>query len=337
MNTLHKRLIAFMLAVLLASSFIVVFALTYDPIHFTLGNVSGRAGDTVTVALSVSNNTAGFSGLEFTLTYDERYLEIVSIDKLDTGDNNFDSGLIAFNNSFAPDTVKVVYAGAEDNTYNGNLFRFTFLIKAAPSVALDSVLALEIGCLSDVNGVLSVLPEITNGTATIAPNTPVVSLPTLTGRVQSYNPKNSTTVQLLQNGAVQYETIMPAATGVEQVEQPFTFHNVNPGTYSLVITKPGHTKFTVQTVVVGEQDLDLTQDSRPDVRLMTLRCGDIDGDGLINGGDLTVLWMADNYNRSVSQAANPLCDLNGDGLVNGGDLTILWMADHYNRGPVVIP
>jgi hypothetical protein len=69
---------------------------------------------------------------------------------------------------------------------------------------------------------------------------------------------------------------------------------------------------------------------------MALLCGDLNGDGMINDGDLTILWMANNYNLSVGSASHPLCDLNGDGMINDGDLTILWMVAHYNRGSVVI-
>ncbi|MDR2711933.1 MAG: dockerin type I domain-containing protein, partial [Clostridiales bacterium] len=70
--------------------------------------------------------------------------------------------------------------------------------------------------------------------------------------------------------------------------------------------------------------------------LITLRCGDINGAGLINDADLTVLWRTGNYNRKTSEAENPLCDLNGDGLINDADLTILWREYNYNRGPIII-
>jgi hypothetical protein len=144
----------------------------------------------------------------------------------------------------------------------------------------------------------------------------------------------------MQSDTVKYETTIPAVTESGQSgqkEQSFTFENVNPGAYSLVITKPIHTKFTVQNVVVGNEAVDLTRDSRDEVRLMTLRCGDINGDGLINDADLTTLWLATNYNKSVKDGANPLCDINGDGLVNDADLTILWLQYDYNRGEIIIP
>ena len=43
--------------------------------------------------------------------------------------------------------------------------------------------------------------------------------------------------------------------------------------------------------------VDLTQDSRPEVRLMTLPCGDINGDGMINNADVAILWLQANFNK----------------------------------------
>ncbi|MDR0490701.1 MAG: dockerin type I domain-containing protein, partial [Oscillospiraceae bacterium] len=157
------------------------------------------------------------------------------------------------------------------------------------------------------------------------------------GKIKSYNPKNPITIRLLKNGKVAYTATIQSGAGYGQAEQSFTIPGVAPGTYSLVITKPAHTKFTVQTVVVGGEDVDLEQDGRPEVRLMSLLCGDINGDGMINNADLAILWMSYNYNRATGNASNPLCDLDGDGMVNSADLAILWMSHNYNRGEVIVP
>ena len=110
-----------------------------------------------------------------------------------------------------------------------------------------------------------------------------------------------------------------------------------PGEYSLVVTKSGHTSFTVQTVVVGDEDVDLADDNLPEARLMALPCGDVNGDGMINSADLAINWRSDNFNRSAAQAAEPLCGLDGDGMVNSGDLVLLWLASNFNKGAVSIP
>jgi hypothetical protein len=152
---------------------------------------------------------------------------------------------------------------------------------------------------------------------------------TVSGLVESYDPKKPANVELWQNNQPVYTTsttITPSGSG--QADQPFTFSGVVPGTYDLVVTKDLHTKFTVKNVVVNTANIDLTQDARPEVQLMTLRCGDINGDGYINNVDLGILWLLANYNRNVDAAAEPRCDLNGDGYINNVDLGILWLA--YN-------
>jgi Leucine-rich repeat (LRR) protein len=177
----------------------------------------------------------------------------------------------------------------------------------------------------------------TNGATVTVTNESPVSF-NVTGLVKSYNPKNPTTLLLFKGEEAQaaYATTIPGVNGSGQQVQDFTFPDVEPGTYKLVITKDVHTRFTVKNVVVDNKDLDLTLDDRPEVQLITLRCGDINSDGLINDADLTILWRAGNYNNRAARAENPLADLNNDGLINDADLTILWMAYNYNRGEIVI-
>ena len=148
------------------------------------------------------------------------------------------------------------------------------------------------------------------------------------------------TVWLMQGGEKVYETITQGEQGgYGQATQGFAFEGVALGTYSLVVTKPGHTSFTVQAVAVGDEDedVDLADDSRPVVRLMTLPCGDVNGDGMVNSADLAILWRSDNFSKSAAQAAEPLCDLDGDGMVNSADLAILWLASNFNKSAVSIP
>ena len=158
---------------------------------------------------------------------------------------------------------------------------------------------------------------------------------TVSGLVKSYNPGNITTLKLIQDSAEKYTFTIEGVSGSGQAVQPFTFTDVAPGDYTLVVTKDVHTTITVQKITVGTTDLDLTQDSRDAVKCMTPPCGDINGDGMINDGDLAILWMATNYNKSADQAVDPQCDLNGDGMINDGDLAILWMAANYNKGNVI--
>ena len=154
--------------------------------------------------------------------------------------------------------------------------------------------------------------------------------------VKSYNPNNPTTIQLLQNGTTIDTVSIPAETGSGQVTQEFSFSNVLAGTYSLKITKDAHTPYLINNIVITDTDVDLTQDSRDGVRLISLLCGDVNNDGVINVNDLNTVWANQNYGKAVQAAQNPLCDLNGDGVINVNDLNILWSSTNYGKGAIVI-
>jgi len=175
----------------------------------------------------------------------------------------------------------------------------------------------------DANGNMT---AIKGGSATAA----------VSGKVTSFNPKAPTTIQLIQGGNVAHEIIQREEAGSGQATQSFSFENVKPGTYTLVVTKPAHAKFTVRTVNVAEGGVDLAKDSRELVRAITLLCGDVNGDGFINVNDLNEVWSAGNYNKAAGNANNPLCDLNGDGFINVNDLNIVWSLANYNKREIIV-
>jgi hypothetical protein len=155
------------------------------------------------------------------------------------------------------------------------------------------------------------------------------------GVIKSYNPKNPTTIKLFNNDN-QYTTKIEEEPGNGQTPQNFKFTGVVPGTYILEITKLTHTKFTVNNIIVDNKDLDLTQDSRSAVKVMTLLYGDINNDGFINVNDYNIVMSSRNYNKEISQVENKICDLNGDGFVNVNDMNIIWSSVNYNKGEVII-
>ena len=160
----------------------------------------------------------------------------------------------------------------------------------------------------------------------------------VSGEVKSYNPNNATTIQLYEAGHAgeeeykKYETRIAAATGSGQMSQGFTFNDVAPGTYDLVVTKAAHLTYTIKNVVVGEAPIDLTWNSNTAISTMTLLCGDIDGNEKVNAADLNIVWNAANFNKAVADANNQLTDVNGDGKVNAADLNIVWNAANFNKG-----
>ena len=161
-----------------------------------------------------------------------------------------------------------------------------------------------------------------------------MSAPSVSGKVVSYNPNNPVTVRLIEQGYTEpsYETTIDPTTGSGQVEQNFSFPAVAPGTYDLVVTKPGHLTYTVKGIVVGDSPLDLTTMTGKAYQTITLLCGDINGDGSINEDDVSIIRYANNINKSTAVADNKLADINGDGSVNEDDVSIVRYSSHINKG-----
>ena len=158
----------------------------------------------------------------------------------------------------------------------------------------------------------------------------------VSGTVKSYNPNNATTIQLMQDGAEKYKTTIGATTGSGQTEQNFSFPAVAPGTYDLVVTKPGHLTYTVKNVKVGDTDLDLTTMTGKPYSTITLIPGDLNNDGSVNTQDYQILTSPSNYGKSASLAAVKVADINGDGSINTQDYQILTSPSHYGKSAVSV-
>ena len=65
---------------------------------------------------------------------------------------------------------------------------------------------------------------------------------------------------------------------------------------------------------------------------MSMLCGDINEDNIINPTDINVIYQAGNYYKAVSEAANSVADLNGDGSINPTDINIIYQAANYYKG-----
>ena len=163
-----------------------------------------------------------------------------------------------------------------------------------------------------------------------------VSAPSVSGKVQSYNPNAAATVKLVQNGAVKYTATTATSSGSGQAEQNFSFDTVAAGTYDLVVTKPGHLSYTVKGIVVGDTPLDLTKHSNAAISTITLLCGDIDGNGFINSTDLGIILKGQNYGKSTATAGDKAADLDGNGFINSTDLGIVLQGQHYGKSAVSV-
>ena len=161
---------------------------------------------------------------------------------------------------------------------------------------------------------------------------------TVSGKVRSYNPGNSVTVQLKQGDTEMYTATVTTPTAASgQTEQNFSISTVAPGIYDLVVTKKAHLPYTVKGVKVEGTDLDLTKHSNAAISTITLLCGDIDGDGWIDFSDYQELLKSTNYGKQTSAVGvNKIADLDGDTWIDFSDYQILLSSQHYGKSAVSV-
>lgn len=262
-------------------------------------DVSTNAGDIVGIPVYI-NSISGLAELSFSLSFDSDVL------------------------TYTPDaTAANIY---EDST---DVLITTLIFTVAEDAPSGDYVVIISPVAKDANGEAVVMDSTS---ATVFLQQDGVSL---SGSVKSYNPTNEITISLSQDNAVQYTTTIESTTGSGQVEQVFEFGSVATGSYDLTVSKDGHTDYTITNLVVGPDDVDLTTYGDDTISLITLLCGDINGDGNINDADLSILWQPSNYNKAISaDGVMEICDLNGDGNINDADLSILWQPIHYNKSNI---
>ena len=118
------------------------------------------------------------------------------------------------------------------------------------------------------------------------------------GRVTSYLPGVSCTVQLRQGDAVRYSMPSFPGVGTGKGTQEFIIPGVADGVYDLVITKPGHLNYTIRNIVVQGSDVDLTTNDNDLVSDITLVAGDFNGDGCVDLRDLVIITSSENFGKS---------------------------------------
>ena len=144
----------------------------------------------------------------------------------------------------------------------------------------------------------------------------------VSGKVVSYNGKIDFTVTLYETGTTTEKgKVTVTGTGASgQASQDFTLTAVAPGTYDLVVTKPGHLTYTITGVVVGTGNVDLTVDTSKAYSTITLLAGNMDGNNAINLQDLN--QFRSNFGKAGSSITNSNADIDGNATVNLQDLNV---------------
>ncbi|MCL1816074.1 MAG: dockerin type I domain-containing protein [Clostridiales bacterium] len=93
----------------------------------------------------------------------------------------------------------------------------------------------------------------------------------------------------------------------------YVFYNPIEGIYTVRITKPGFLTFFIKyRIGAGSNDLNID---------ITYMAGDVNGDGVINAEDLTILLSQ--FNKAPSGDYKESVDIDGNGIVNAVDLAYL--------------
>jgi hypothetical protein len=157
---------------------------------------------------------------------------------------------------------------------------------------------------------------------------------TATGTVTSNNPANPISITVAAEGNTSSAQIatgsVSAVAGTGSKAEEFSVGSLPDGTYTFTFTKAGHTPLVVKDVVVtgGAYTLPSTLD-------LTMRCGDVNGDNVIDIQDLNKVISLANYNLATSAAATKLADLNGDQIIDIQDLSII-ISQNYNLGEKIV-
>ena len=148
--------------------------------------------------------------------------------------------------------------------------------------------------------------------------------------ISSYNPSAIITISLYEAGKLVTPVTLGAASGSGQTTRNTTI-DAKPGTYDLVVTKPGHLTYTITGVVVGDSDIDLKASGQA-YSTITLLAGDVNGNGTIDYEDSNVIYQLNNFNKSTSVGGVDInADINGDGVIDYDDVNIVYEPIHYNR------
>jgi len=132
----RQRFVATILAICLITVLIPATVMAETPVTVTVGNASGKPGDTVTVPINMAGNT-GIGGIQMTIAFDNNRLEYLSS---------------SFNSSFGgAGTINIVgnktnivwWAGNSANSSNGDIFTVTYKIKET-AAACESPLTVDL-------------------------------------------------------------------------------------------------------------------------------------------------------------------------------------------------
>ena len=276
-----KKMLALLLVLAISVSFAVTTVFAADGLTITVGTASGKAGDTVTVPVTFSNNP-GILSAKLTFGFNSDLLELTNITngEVFTGVNvlfeaNIEKGTVVFDNSTADSAVSA----------NGALLTLTFKIRTETAAGNYSV---------------TVTPNQIVGSALAA-----ITAEAVAGEITVVSGEGPS-MDNVDTGK------LPEGAQVTITEDGKL--NVKNDTACVVLVKQADGSYERATAVKNEQgsyDFDIPADAEI---VVAVKC-DVTGDGVVNANDAFVL------NRIAGGAITPNALQTAVGAINGGQIT----------------
>lgn len=291
-KNIFRRIFCLALSILICFSMCVtVSANAADTAEITFEDVVGRAGEEVTVPVTIKNNP-GIATFRFRVSYDTEALEFISVSK---GDLITEGTLSSITDSDAQN-VTFLWYNVSDIVGDGELATLTF--KIAEDV--HGEFSLDVICLAE-----DLLDEDVQKVPYTVNAGKIITASAVSGEVTSYGVDiTGVTLRLLKDGA-ELDT-------VTAIDGNYTFKYVLPGTYIIEVSEP---QYVTKSYPITMGDEDVIQDFE------LVLIGDVNSDGSLNARDAAILMQ---YINGWGVDINIECgDLKHDGKINSKDYVLL--------------
>ncbi|MDR2713630.1 MAG: cohesin domain-containing protein [Clostridiales bacterium] len=170
----------------------------YKPIEaeptIVVGSAMALPGDIVKITYHITDNNTGFNNLDLELPYNSKFFQPISVD---SSPLNYPDSFFLFNPAFSPDVMKIIFIKPKEVVGDGLLFTVTYQIDNDPPASYCE-LPLDVGVIkfqsgNYIDGFVDHNVHVKQGTLVISRLSGV----SVSGRISSYNPGNSTTIRLM--------------------------------------------------------------------------------------------------------------------------------------------
>lgn len=277
---------------------------------FAAGNAAAAPGDTIEIPVLMENNP-GIVALAVNVTFDP---DILTLTNAAANTDLFDETKVTFSGSYNTSTFRILWedgAAAANMTESGTIATLTFLVNEnAPTGDTAISVSYTASSVFDVN-LTDVAFETRNGVVTIAPK-----------EVGSWSFTEGSTLEIYEGS-----TGVKYITGLD-ITYPFISDSVETtgGWTFEVETNEYDMESTGAKLVIYDENGDTVDE------FYTVLFGDVNGDGTMDGTDLTLLTYTIGYTNHEPWANFVVtdefpqtfaADASHDYLLDGTDVTML--------------